>query len=239
MFEDPVDRLTDEQVSALVDSWIPADRAELSEHTRLEVAYAVDAEHEPGDTPPLAEDAPVPACTCAKCLALGRGMDIEEASLVEVIVGDLAQIAPSNRLDAATAAQEVGEDSELQVPSAGWLCRRAAELPWAVEPEPDPADREQDELPVEEARRVSILELARRLGCGKPEPRGGEYVVRCPLHDDHDPSLRLNPEKGPPGGVWKCWPCGEGGDGIELVQAVQGFGFPESVRWIAGERRAA
>lgn len=223
-----MDRLTDEQVSALVDSWIPADRAELSEHTRLEVAYAVDAEHEPGDTPPLAEDAPVPACTCAKCLALGRGMDIEEASLVEVIVGDLAQIAPSNRLDAATAAQEVGEDSELQVPSAGWLCRRAAELPWAVQPTPAPGDRDRDELPLEEARRTSILDVARRLGLGEPQGRWGEPRVLCPLHDDHDPSLRLDTDRG----LWFCDPCGEGGDLIDLVITARDLSFPDAVRWI-------
>jgi hypothetical protein len=60
---------------------------------------------------------------------------------------------------------------------------------------------------------VTTLELAERLagpgvGCGK------ELHFLCPLHDDHHPSLRVNPEQD----LWYCDPCSVGGDVITLVQ---------------------
>ena len=85
---------------------------------------------------------------------------------------------------------------------------------------------------VETARRISILTIARRLNLGEPVPHGHEWAVLCPLHDDHNPSLHLNPDRN----VWFCFVCGEGGDGIKLVQRVTGLGFVEAVTWIAGSR---
>src|SRR5262245_14776495 len=39
--------------------------------------------------------------------------------------------------------------------------------------------------------------------------RGGrEFVGLCPFHDDHNPSMRVYPERQ----SYKCWSCGEGGD---------------------------
>ena len=84
-------------------------------------------------------------------------------------------------------------------------------------------------LDVEAARRVPILELAGRLGL-QPVRQGRQWLARCPLHDDRRPSLRLDPTKG----VWHCFPCGEGGDGISLFQRVRGLSFPEAVQQLAG-----
>lgn len=81
-------------------------------------------------------------------------------------------------------------------------------------------------LPVEAAKRVPILEVARRLGLGEPEARGRELAVRCPLHHDHDPSCYLNPQRN----LWHCFVCGEGGDGIRLMQRAKGISFEEAVR---------
>lgn len=83
---------------------------------------------------------------------------------------------------------------------------------------------------VEEARRTSILTIARSLRLGEPIARGNEWAVLCPLHDDHEPSLYLNDRKG----VWYCHVCGEGGDGIQLVERAQQKDFADAVRWIAG-----
>lgn len=44
--------------------------------------------------------------------------------------------------------------------------------------------------------------------------RGRELAFVCPLHDDHDPSLRVDPDKG----VWFCDPCLRGGDVVELAR---------------------
>lgn len=85
-------------------------------------------------------------------------------------------------------------------------------------------------LPVEDARRVSILDVVARLGLGEPEGRWGEPKVRCPFHDDHDPSLRLNVDDG----LFYCDPCCEGGDAIDLYQQVRGVTFADAVRELAG-----
>lgn len=202
----------------------------LSKHVRLEVAHAVYSGHQPGDSPPLVEDDPVPGCNCARCTMLVRGAPPDEAVRVELMVRDLAMIDPSKRLKAAGLMRGAADD--LDLPSAGWLCRRAAEVPGAVEPaQPDSDDR--DPLPVEKARRASIVDVARRLGLGDPEPRGRERVVTCPFHEDHDPSLRLEPDRG----LFHCFPCGLGGDGIDLVMAVREMSFPDAVNWIADGRR--
>lgn len=89
-------------------------------------------------------------------------------------------------------------------------------------------DRHRRRHDVERARRASILRIATALGLGEPVPRGREYAVLCPFHDDHDPSLSLNPDEG----LWYCFPCGDGGDGIGLVRRVLGVGFCDAVAWI-------
>jgi DNA primase len=65
---------------------------------------------------------------------------------------------------------------------------------------------------------VSILDLAERLA-GPGVRRGREIAFRCPLHDDHDPSLRVDADKG----VWFCDPCLLGGDVVELARLAWGY----------------
>ncbi len=83
-------------------------------------------------------------------------------------------------------------------------------------------------LPVEDARRVPILQIVSRLGLGEPVRRGREWAVCCPLHDDNRPSLTLSDA-----GLWYCFVCAEGGDGLELWQRVRGVSFAEAVREMA------
>ena len=84
-------------------------------------------------------------------------------------------------------------------------------------------------LDVEGARRTPILDVVRALGLGEPRRVGQEYVVQCPLHDDHDPSLRINADEG----LWYCDPCGRGGDAIGLVMDFRRCSFQDAVREIA------
>ena len=83
-------------------------------------------------------------------------------------------------------------------------------------------------LPVEEARVVPVSRVFESLGF-ELRRRGRELVTRCPFHDDHHPSLRLNPDLG----VWYCDPCGIGGDGIALVERLKGLDFAGAVREVA------
>jgi hypothetical protein len=49
----------------------------------------------------------------------------------------------------------------------------------------------------------------------EPDRAISEYgYARCPLHDDHIPSLKLYDE---PHDGWYCWACARGGDLIEYV----------------------
>lgn len=53
---------------------------------------------------------------------------------------------------------------------------------------------------------------------------------KCPLHGDHDASLKLYADdRG-----WCCFGCHKGGDVIRLVQAVNGCSFWNAVEWLDG-----
>jgi len=63
-------------------------------------------------------------------------------------------------------------------------------------------------------------------------PRGREYVGLCPFHDDHNPSLRIYPDRQ----SYRCWVCDEGGDCFSFVQKIENVGFREALEILA--RRA-
>jgi hypothetical protein len=67
--------------------------------------------------------------------------------------------------------------------------------------------------------KVTTLELAARLSGAPGVQHGREIYFRCPLHDDHDPSLRVEPEQD----VWFCDPCLVGGDVVELARFAWGY----------------
>jgi CHC2 zinc finger len=74
--------------------------------------------------------------------------------------------------------------------------------------------------PIDEAKRlVPVPDLAEKLSGAPGVKRGRELAYICPLHDDHNPSLRVDPDKG----VWFCDPCLVGGDVVELYRLVHGF----------------
>jgi DNA primase len=58
---------------------------------------------------------------------------------------------------------------------------------------------------------------------------GSKFKALCPFHDDHNPSLELNPERQ----SYKCWSCGAGGDVFDFVQNIERVEFPEALRMLA------
>lgn len=92
--------------------------------------------------------------------------------------------------------------------------------------ERDHQRRQEWDRRVDDARRVPILAVARLLGLGETEGSGREVSVRCPLHADERPSLRLNTEKD----LWYCHVCAVGGDGIALVMKARGLDFVDAVK---------
>lgn len=76
---------------------------------------------------------------------------------------------------------------------------------------------------------VDIVEYARESLPSPVERSGSNFKTLCPFHDDHRPSLILNPERR----SFKCWSCGAGGDIFTFVKDLDRIDFPEAVRMLA------
>jgi len=61
--------------------------------------------------------------------------------------------------------------------------------------------------------------------------RGAYWVGRCPFHDDHSPSLHVNPQLG----IYKCFVCGAGGDIFKFLMEHEHLGFREALETLARE----
>lgn len=58
---------------------------------------------------------------------------------------------------------------------------------------------------------------------------GSKFKALCPFHDDHNPSMELNPDRQ----SYKCWSCGAGGDIFDFVKDYERVDFPEALRMLA------
>ena len=61
--------------------------------------------------------------------------------------------------------------------------------------------------------------------------KGANWAGRCPFHDDHDPSMNVNPVLG----IYKCFVCGAGGDVFKFVMEHEHIGFLEALEQLARE----
>lgn len=59
----------------------------------------------------------------------------------------------------------------------------------------------------------------------KLDRKGISYVGLCPFHEDHHPSLMVNPEKQ----TFNCFACGEHGDAIGFIQKMEHCTFMSAV----------
>jgi DNA primase len=59
--------------------------------------------------------------------------------------------------------------------------------------------------------------------------KGREMVGLCPFHDDHRPSMYVNPTKQ----IFKCFACGAGGSIFTFVQMRENLTFPQSLQRLA------
>ena len=58
------------------------------------------------------------------------------------------------------------------------------------------------------------------------EKKGRRYVAVCPFHDDHDPSLNIDPEKQ----TFTCYVCHHSGDVFTFVSEYEKISFLEAVK---------
>ena len=59
--------------------------------------------------------------------------------------------------------------------------------------------------------------------------KGRDFIGLCPFHDDRNPSLMVSTDKQ----IYKCFPCGAGGNAISFLMAIEKVSFPEAVRRLA------
>ncbi|MGQ9914732.1 MAG: DNA primase [Thermogutta sp.] len=74
---------------------------------------------------------------------------------------------------------------------------------------------------------VDIVDLVERYLPLRRQGRG--FVALCPWHDDHRPSLQVNPERQ----VFRCFVCDIGGDIFSFIMKMEGVEFPEAVEMLA------
>jgi len=74
---------------------------------------------------------------------------------------------------------------------------------------------------------ISIVEIVSQYVALKP--KGREMVGLCPFHQDHKPSLYVNPSKQ----IFKCFSCGAGGDVIKFMMLKELLSFSEAVQLLA------
>ena len=85
------------------------------------------------------------------------------------------------------------------------------------------AEFEKDEI----KSRVDIVLLFSSFNI-KLTAKGKGFAGKCPWHEDKEPSLSVDREKG----LYHCFGCGESGDAVSLVQKVRGVGFREALEYL-------
>jgi len=77
--------------------------------------------------------------------------------------------------------------------------------------------------------RVDIVEV---IGDYVPLKKKGQNLwACCPFHGEKTPSFSLSPTKQ----IYKCFGCGKAGDPIQFIMDIEGIGFQEAIRQLAGK----
>ncbi len=74
---------------------------------------------------------------------------------------------------------------------------------------------------------IDIIELFKHFGVTLTL-KGKNHTGLCPWHDDSNPSLSVDREKG----LYNCFGCGESGDAFSLVEKMKGYDFKESLAFL-------
>jgi DNA primase len=77
--------------------------------------------------------------------------------------------------------------------------------------------------------RTDIVSLIAESVALQSQRGGREFVGLCPFHDDHNPSMRVYPERQ----SFRCWSCNEGGDCFSFVMKRDRIGFRETLEMLA------
>jgi DNA primase catalytic core len=93
-----------------------------------------------------------------------------------------------------------------------------------------------DKAEIERVKRANeLVAFIRSRGVALTQ-RGKQLVGLCPFHDDHEPSLVVDPRKQ----LWNCLgACHEGGDVYRFVMKADGVDFREAHRRLGGQEAEA
>ena len=75
--------------------------------------------------------------------------------------------------------------------------------------------------------RLSIVDVIQ--GFVSLKKSGKNHIGLCPFHDDNNPSMHVNDEKG----FFHCFSCGAGGDVFGFLMRYSNIGFPEALKELA------
>ncbi len=76
---------------------------------------------------------------------------------------------------------------------------------------------------------VDLARVATALWGPAPLRKSKRLFWACPFHHDEHPSFQVDVQRQ----TWRCWPCGIGGDAIDLVKRLRGVNFREAARTVA------
>src|SRR6185437_3019150 len=65
----------------------------------------------------------------------------------------------------------------------------------------------------------------------KLKKEGVNFVGLCPFHDEKTPSFTVSVSKN----IYKCFGCGQSGDGVTFLMKNQNMSYVESLKWIGGK----
>lgn len=77
------------------------------------------------------------------------------------------------------------------------------------------------------ARITPLVKIIHYYGNIELKHRGRTYVGLCPFHEDRNPSFVVFPDN-----HWKCFGCGESGDGADFVALLEGISPFEAAKRI-------
>jgi DNA primase len=82
--------------------------------------------------------------------------------------------------------------------------------------------------------RVDIVTLFASFGVALTA-KGKGFAGSCPWHEDKEPSLSVDRDKG----LYHCFGCGESGDVVGLVEKMKGVGFREAMEYLKAHAGSA
>ena len=82
---------------------------------------------------------------------------------------------------------------------------------------------------IDQAKKQSLIDVIESKGIAVKK-QGGQFMALCPFHEDHTPSLSIDPKTN----LFKCFGCGAAGDAIKFIELYEKVGFPEAVDALTG-----